>query len=125
MANIGSVFLGDSKRIRVLSGSMSTPPSSPPPTSMSGVFTGLPSLPVIDPVLSLELRLRWVEAILLGVKPDARDKKGKESEKLASAETLSRAAEDIQRRLDTVIEGNDSLKRFMEHCKPFIFLPIR
>jgi len=87
---------------------------------MSTVFTGLPSprssshLPVIDPVLSLELRLRWLEAILLGVKPDSRDRKGKE-EKLGNAETISRAAEEIQQRLNTVVDGNDGIKKFMEH----------
>jgi hypothetical protein len=36
--------------------------------------------PVIEPVLSLELRLWWLEAILLGVKQDTRDRKGKEKE---------------------------------------------
>jgi|HubBroStandDraft_3_1064219.scaffolds.fasta_scaffold282284_1 hypothetical protein len=27
-----------------------------------------------------------------------------------------RVAEDIQRRLDIVVEGNEGLKRFMDHC---------
>lgn len=70
----------------------------------------------IDPALALNLRLRWLEAILLGVK---QDRKGKEREKpyeLSHGETLSRLAEDLQRRLDVVVESNDGLKRFMQHC---------
>ncbi|KAJ7446677.1 hypothetical protein FB451DRAFT_1412098 [Mycena latifolia] len=132
MASIGSVFLGDSKRRRVLSSTASnstgTPPSSPPPTSMSTVFSALPSPPptipetqskaspsVIEPALSLELRLRWLEAILLGVKQDTRDRKGKERENLSHGETLIRAAEDLQKRMNTIVNGNDGLKRFMDH----------
>jgi hypothetical protein len=71
--------------------------------------------PVIEPVLSLELRLWWLEAILLGVKQDTRDRKGRERE-LKHGDTLMRVAEDIQRRLDIVVEGNEGLKRFMDHC---------
>ncbi|KAF9047079.1 hypothetical protein BDZ89DRAFT_1058139, partial [Hymenopellis radicata] len=136
MASIGSVFLGDSKRIRVLSSS--TPPSSPPPTSpsgvsiMSGMMSGMSSPhsppppsaspqqppqitspipnppPPIAPELSLELRLRWLEAIVYGVK---QDRKGKA--KLASDQTLLRAADGLQRKLDAAVQGNDGLKRFM------------
>ncbi|KAJ7760562.1 hypothetical protein B0H16DRAFT_1312823 [Mycena metata] len=128
---IGSVFLGDRRR-RVLSSSASnstgTPPSSPPPTSMSSVFSALPqptipenasslkgSPSVIEPALSLELRLRWLEAILLGVKQDARDRKGKERESLSHGETLIRAAGDLQKRLDGIVNSNDGLKRFMDN----------
>ncbi|KAJ6610211.1 hypothetical protein B0H10DRAFT_2166111 [Mycena sp. CBHHK59/15] len=132
MASIGSVFLGDSRRRRVLSSTASnstgTPPSSPPPSSMSSVFSPLPSPAptmektqskrspsVIEPALSLELRLRWLEAILLGVKQDARDRRGKEREKLTHGETLIRTAEDLQKRLTTIVDSNDGLKRFMDH----------
>ncbi|KAJ7281496.1 hypothetical protein C8J57DRAFT_76989 [Mycena rebaudengoi] len=128
---VGSAFVGDlhTKRRRygalssAASNSTGTPPSSPPPTSMSSVFSpaAIPepeskaSPPVIEPALSLELRLRWLEAILLGVKQDARDRKGKEREKLTHGETLIRAAEDIQQRLNSVVDSNDGLKRFMDH----------
>ncbi|KAJ6581505.1 hypothetical protein B0H19DRAFT_509551 [Mycena capillaripes] len=131
MAAIGSVFLGDQKRRRVLSSTASnstgTPPSSPPPTSMSTVFSAMPLSPtipetqsknspsVIEPALSLELRLRWLEAILLGVKQDTRDRKGKERESLTHGETLIRAAEDLQKRLTGIVNSNDGLKRFMDH----------
>jgi len=99
----------------------STPPSSPVFPIMSpsqsptwSVSKGTASVPVIDPALSLELRLRWLEAILLGVRQDAKDRKGKEKPN-ERGETLIRLAEDIQRRLDTTVESNDGLKRFMEH----------
>ncbi|KAJ7765473.1 hypothetical protein DFH07DRAFT_902775 [Mycena maculata] len=131
MATVGTVFLGDSKRRRVFSSASNpsgTPPSSPPPSnSMSGA-SSLPSPPptipetqlkgspsVIEPVLSLELRLRWLEAILLGVKQDPRDRKGKERESMSHGETLIRAAEDLQKRLDGIVNTNDGLKRFMDN----------
>lgn len=70
--------------------------------------------PAIDPVLSLELRLRWLEALLLGVRQDARDRKGKDKvPELKHGETLIHLAGDVQRRLDNVIQSNDSLQRFM------------
>ncbi|KII87378.1 hypothetical protein PLICRDRAFT_125405 [Plicaturopsis crispa FD-325 SS-3] len=147
MTAIGSVFLGDFARHRILSSS--TPPSSPPPltspSAMSTVFPASsfsppqsappditqtpqvqptpvpappPPPPVIDPALSLELRLRWLEALLLGVRQDAKDRKGKERERapvLKNGESLLRLAEDVQRRLDNVVDSNEGLKRFMEH----------
>jgi len=95
---------------------------------MSAVFSAIPSPPptipeaskgspsVVDPALSLELRLRWIEVILLGVKQDAtRDRKGKERDSLSHGETLLRAAEDLQKRLTGIVNSNDGLKRFMDH----------
>ncbi|KAG1740022.1 hypothetical protein EDB19DRAFT_1895405 [Suillus lakei] len=153
MSAIGSVFLGDFQRHRIIAAS--TPPSSPPPGQLghqmsvasasqplenlveplddiqselyaeqpTAVVTPLPQLepqsstapPVIDPVLSLELRLRWLEALLLGVRHDTRDRKGKDKvgPELKHGETLIRLAEDVQRRLDGVIQSNDGLQRFM------------
>ncbi|KAF7370602.1 hypothetical protein MSAN_00693000 [Mycena sanguinolenta] len=129
MASIGSVFLGDTKRRRVLSAtsnSTGTPPSSPPPSGSMSVFSSLPSPPptipeipskphppVVDSALSLELRLRWLEAILLGVRQDGR--KGKERDSLSHGETLLRSAEDLQKRLTGIVNSNDGLKRFMDH----------
>ncbi|KAJ8095315.1 hypothetical protein PM082_010538 [Marasmius tenuissimus] len=138
MASIGSVFLGDSKRIRLLSGS--TPPSSPPASatnSMSGVLSGVPSptspseIPPpnppamvldgtlhaepstksvpLEPELALELRVRWLEALVFGVNA----KKGAADVK--QSDSLIKSAQDLQRRLDTIVEGNDGLKRFISH----------
>lgn len=70
--------------------------------------------PVIDPALSLELRLRWLEAIVLGVQAKERKPKGK-SYDLKRGETLIRTAEDVQKRLDRIVESNDGFKRFIEH----------
>lgn len=80
------------------------PPAVPPPT--------------IDPEIALELRVRWLEAIILGVKDSSsawvKEKgKGREDPK----QTLVRLAEDAQRTLDGVVESNDGLKRFIEHCQ--------
>ncbi|KAJ7180671.1 hypothetical protein C8R46DRAFT_589671 [Mycena filopes] len=77
-----------------------------------------PAPSVIAPALSLELRLRWLEAILLGVKPD---RKGKDKESLSHGETLIRAAGDLQKRLDGIVNSNDGLKRFMDNC---LFCPL-
>ncbi|KAG1770707.1 hypothetical protein EDD22DRAFT_977084 [Suillus occidentalis] len=150
MSAIGSVFLGDFQRHRIISST--PPPSSPPPGQLAhqmsvasasqsleerveplddvqselsaeqptAAVTPLAQLelstapPAIDPVLSLELRLRWLEALLLGVRQDARDRKGKDKvPELKHGETLIHLAGDVQRRLDNVIQSNDSLQRFM------------
>jgi hypothetical protein len=80
-----------------------------------------PHPPVIDSALSLELRLRWLEAILLGVRQDAKERK--KPAELKHGETLIRLAEDVRRRLDTAVESNDGLKRFMDHCMVAPFEP--
>ncbi|KAF9223980.1 hypothetical protein BS17DRAFT_752898 [Gyrodon lividus] len=149
MAAIGSVFLGDFQRHRILS---STPPSSPPPDNGNTMSiavassqplgddvlesvdgTGSPAASpfegsdsasttpplnqvsaTIDPALSLELRLRWLEALLLGVRQDPRERKGKDKlSELKPGESLVHLAEDVQRRLNSVVESNDGLKKFM------------
>ncbi|KAF5387308.1 hypothetical protein D9757_005770 [Collybiopsis confluens] len=138
MANIGSVFLGDSRRHRLLSSS--TPPSSPPPVTPSamsapGILSTLPSPssppnsssasafphieamenisreppPNIDPIMSLELRLKLLETLVLGLDPD---EKGKQELK---NETLTKSAESIKRKVNSYVEGNDTLKRFVSH----------
>jgi hypothetical protein len=141
MAAIGSVFLGDiQQRLhRIASASSASPPSSPSPGQSPSAMTNLlhippihsvPSstaaktapdadtLPGIRPVLSLELRLRWLEAILLGIRQDAKDRKGKDKvHALKSGESLLRVAEDIQTRLDAIVQSNDGLRRFMDHCQ--------
>lgn len=60
-------------------------------------------------MLSLELRLRWLEAILLGVKQGGR------RQDLKHGETLVRAADDIQRRLNTVVDGHEGLRKFVQN----------
>lgn len=80
----------------------------------------------VDPVLALELRLRWLEALILGMKQDlAKDRKGKAREEYAgtaavgqlkAGDTLTRFAEAVQSKLDKTVEVNEGLKRFMDHC---------
>jgi len=88
-------------------------------TSASGGTTHAPS---IDPLVALELRLRWLEAIIVGPK----DRKGKSREhqstssvsaSLSQGETLVRLTEGVQRRLEKVMDGNDGVKRFVDKCK--------
>lgn len=111
---LGSVFLGDAQRHRVLS-SPTTPPMSPNTTGKFKEPTPVP----IDPRLSLELRIRWLEVLLLGVKHDALAGKGKNKEKAEvknDGDTLVFRAEEIQKRLDNIVEGNDGLQKFVDRC---------
>ncbi|KAI0057108.1 hypothetical protein BV25DRAFT_1831479 [Artomyces pyxidatus] len=129
MAAIGSVFLGDVQRHRLLSAGStpgSTPPSSPPPPGIGAVTHPFPSdlldspkrepvkldpPPRVEPAQSLELRLRWLEALLYGARHDAADKKPE----LKNGDSLVRSAEELKRRMDTVVDANDGLRRFIDH----------
>ena len=135
MANIGSVFLGDVQRNRLRSSAStpgSTPPSSPPPVSLTSrgpthsPFPDLiheqgkpPSQHHLAPMQSLELRVRWLEAILYGAKHDEplaglRERKPG----LKRGETLIRAAESTQQRMNDIASTYDVLRRFIGHCEP-------
>ena len=109
-SQIGSVFLGDIQRHRILS---PTPPPSPDPAPTKKFVppkqpSALQKPPAITPELSLELRLRWLEALLYGVK--------QKDKPLAKGETLLRNAQQIQKRLDDLVRDNDSLRKFMDQC---------
>ena len=141
MANIGSVFLGDVQRNRLRSSGStpaSTPPSSPPPTILTsrGIAHSPPSTkpnsavldptkstlqPHLAPAQSLELRVRWLEAILYGAKHGEsliglRERKPE----LKRGETLVGAAEHAQRRMNDIAGSYDVLRRFIGHCEPII-----
>ncbi|EED81208.1 predicted protein [Postia placenta Mad-698-R] len=75
------------------------PPTPPPP-------------PSIPPALSLDLRLRWLETLLYGARPEGPDRKHTE---VKNGETLARRAAELQHTLDDVVQSNDGLRRFMEH----------
>jgi hypothetical protein len=64
----------------------------------------------IDPLIALELRLRWLEALILGVKQDL----GRPS--LKHGETVSKLAETVQRNLNKAVQGNEGLTKFMDQC---------
>ncbi|OJT06049.1 hypothetical protein TRAPUB_3103 [Trametes pubescens] len=139
MTAIGSVFLGDVQRHRLLS--TSTPPSSPPPhLTTNGALHSFSDVdlddlddrrpptaapPSISPMLSLELRLRWLETLLFGAKHDAPEqtaKAGAKVEKLKDGDTLARRAEGLQRRLDSVVQNSDGLKRFVDRYEQYAHL---
>ncbi|KAL5511990.1 hypothetical protein ACEPAH_5209 [Sanghuangporus vaninii] len=112
---MNGIFLGDASRQRVLSPSPTSPPMSPAPNPL-GRFVP----PPIDPQSSLELRIRWLEVLLLGIKQDASPKsqkerlKTKEEGKQGEKETLVFQAEQTQKRFDGVVESNDGLRKFMD-----------
>ena len=70
----------------------------------------------IDPLIALELRLRWLEALILGVKQDS----GRPS--LKHGETVSRLAEMVQRNLNKAVQGNEGMTKFMDQCMFSSFL---
>ena len=122
MANIGSVFLGDVQRVRLKSSGStpaSTPPSSPPPTqlvSTQPLVTALPPKPQeLGPTQSLELRVRWLEALIYGPKHDP-SLAGHRPE-LKRGETLLRAAEHAHRRMNDVSGSHDALRKFITQCE--------
>ena len=137
MANIG----GDVQRSRLRSSGStpsSTPPSSPSPAIHTSPATArLPTdstrawenptpQPELSPAQSLELRIRWLEAILYGAQRDEslaglRERKPE----LRRGETLIRAAEHVQRRMNDIANTYDVLRRFIGHCEPFSSPPIK
>ncbi|KAI0070804.1 hypothetical protein K474DRAFT_1653315 [Panus rudis PR-1116 ss-1] len=122
---IGSVFLGDVQRLRILS--TSTPPSSPPPSlSPSGTMHFPESMsintshatdssrpksppPPVTPKLSLDLRVRWLETLIYGAKQDV---KARIQE--SNYPALMKGVQDLQKRLDDIVQHNEGLRRFME-----------
>jgi hypothetical protein len=137
MANIG----GDVQRNRLRpspSTPVSTPPSSPPPLPSTSTSRVAPHSNPLSPLLtqekptsptsthlaptqSLELRIRWLEALLYGSKHDEslaglREPKAE----LKRGETLVRAAEHAQRRMNDIANTYDVLRKFFSHCEPFL-----
>ncbi|KAK7687629.1 hypothetical protein QCA50_008843 [Cerrena zonata] len=121
MSALGSIFLGDVQRQRILASS--TPPSSPPPSVSPSAISHFPDIlnlspkhrdqpapSQISPALSLDLRVRWLETLLFGAKQDCKTR-GVE----ISNPSLLRGIEDLQHKIDTIVQGNDGLRRFMEH----------
>lgn len=107
---LGSVFLGDrAHHISILhpglhpSHSSMSPPTSPPSRPA-----------VIDPILSLQLRIRWLEALVAGMKnPDQKRHDALEKD------TLIQRAEGIRESLNEAFEGNEACKKFIKNCKDY------
>ncbi|TFY80325.1 hypothetical protein EWM64_g3687 [Hericium alpestre] len=96
------------------------------PKQEAAALDPAPQPATIDPVQSLELRLRWLEALLYGVKQDSvKEGRSRHSRlvsgtldkryELKKGDTLIRSAEEAKRRMDGIVEGNDGLRRFMDH----------
>ena len=82
--------------------------------------------PELSPAQSLELRIRWLEAILYGAQRDEslaglRERKPE----LRRGETLIRAAEHAQRRMNDIANTYDVLRRFIGHCESFSSPPAK
>ncbi|KAF5362280.1 hypothetical protein D9756_002387 [Leucocoprinus leucothites] len=147
---------------------LSPPPQEPQSTSRSQrdeelrkAWVALASPPLkttIDPILALELRVQWLEALVLGISGPAQTsnssaskngatgadrkssigmekeqkgrgnfrslrgkagEKSKENEKdkgkgKESTATLARLTEDVTKRLNTIVEANEGLRKFMD-----------
>ncbi|KAI0260092.1 hypothetical protein BC834DRAFT_902306 [Gloeopeniophorella convolvens] len=122
----------------------STPPSSPPPaiTTTQGMMQPLPPSilefdpevdalppqmavppqpapapqPPLAPAQSLELRVRWLEALLYGVKAeDTLARPGERHASLKRGDTVARAAERAQRRLGDLAGAHDPVRKFLAH----------
>lgn len=135
MSHIGSVFLGDVQRQQRIFG---TPPSSPPghpqsprkyspsPEPLSLPMDNpppstAPPLPKISSEVSLDLRVRWLETLLYGSKQDPKERRGTRADAKNST-TLVRGVEDLQNRLSAIVQTNEGLKRFIDHCESLISL---
>ncbi|KAF5328892.1 hypothetical protein D9611_014262 [Ephemerocybe angulata] len=103
--------------------STSRSPSRPGTNNSNGSF-GLsvdprdlpPSAPrkPIDPQLALELRVRWLEALVLGLSGSTLKGKGKElGLGGGKGENLVRLAENVQGQLEAAVDGNEGLRKFM------------
>lgn len=74
--------------------------------------TLLTSNPVsVSPELMLELRLRWLEALVLGIGKDGTVAPPREQDMTGG--TLMRKANEAQRALDDAVKANDGLRKFM------------
>jgi hypothetical protein len=74
--------------------------------------------PHLAPMQSLELRIRWLEALLYGARHDDSLAGLREPKpELKHGETLIRAAEHAQRRMDDIASTYEVLRKFISHCK--------
>lgn len=152
MVVLGSVFLGDAHQHRLFPTTPPTspPPIGDSPLRIQQQALRLPNtpymsdsiddidsspqeriaplppeaevIPSISPELSLELRLRWLEALLFGVRQElARESRGNRKldskDEAAKRATLLRRAEEIQHSLNSVIQNHEGIRKFMDRCK--------
>jgi hypothetical protein len=76
----------------------------------------------LAPMQSLELRIRWLEALLYGSRHDDSLAGLREPKpELKHGETLIRAAEHAHRRMNDIASTYDVLRKFISHCKTFSY----
>ncbi|KAG9102855.1 hypothetical protein FRC06_000969 [Ceratobasidium sp. 370] len=78
------------------------------PSNLDSLLTSNPVS--VPPELMLELRLRWLEALVLGIGKDGNVVPPRDQD---ATGTLVRKANDAQRVLDDTVKMNDGLKKFM------------
>ncbi|KAG8733938.1 hypothetical protein FRC11_014882 [Ceratobasidium sp. 423] len=84
-------------------------PDSKNAPSLDALLT--PSPVSVSPELMLELRLRWLEALVLGIGKDGNAAAPREQD--IAGGTLVRRLNQAQRALDDVVKTNDGLRKFM------------
>ncbi|EJD54182.1 hypothetical protein AURDEDRAFT_179412 [Auricularia subglabra TFB-10046 SS5] len=70
----------------------------------------------ITPLVALQLRLRWLEAVINGLRPGSMSAIPRDQAQLA------RRALDTQAKFNAIVNSNDSLKRFMDHYDEYAHL---
>ncbi|KAG8942908.1 hypothetical protein FRC04_003308 [Tulasnella sp. 424] len=83
---------------------VTSPPTSPPP----------PRPASIDPITSLNLRIKWLEALVLGLKAASESK----SAEVSSSRDLFHRAEEIQAKLNDALETNESYNQYAHLLSP-------
>ena len=68
----------------------------------------------ISPEVSLDLRIRWLETLLFGNKEKSNSNVLRVQD--TKNATLIRGVKDLQERMASIVQNNDGLKRFMDHC---------
>lgn len=81
-----------------------SPPTSPPPKPVN-----------IDPVLALQLRVRWLETLISGLRPSLGQSDPKSND--PGTATLLRKAEDLHAKLHDALDHNETCKKFLKNCK--------
>lgn len=75
--------------------------------------------PAIDPLMALELRVRLLEGLVVGL--DGLDQDPKtgvlSTTTTTTTTTLVKSTENIKRTLNKYVEGNETLRRFMSRCE--------
>ncbi|KAG8853363.1 hypothetical protein FRB96_008153 [Tulasnella sp. 330] len=82
-----------------------------------------PKPAVVDPILSLQLRIRWLEALVLGSKQLANNQAQRQQQTAQSSNsTLWRRAEDIQSILSHATDSNEECQKFITDYNKYVHL---